>query len=252
VLRAPAIAITGKPIIFDASASKLPPETPGLFRWYLGDGQFAEGPRVERAFRSPGFYRVGLTVTSGGFSDLAWRDLYVVEPVTEIGTDGAGTTAQWSFIDPQSRVTFASDPEIKIAGNSSLRALVDPYGGERVSLQFPASGDLRIPLKGKSKLVFWIKFINENIPAWQNANPIVTLYETPTKLTRLEPRQDLLSNPPYNEARDGWTYISVPLTGDELWRREGDKITTVNSLTIGFDSWGAPPLKIWLDGLAIE
>ena len=29
-------------------------------------------------------------------------------------------------------------------------------------------------------------------------------------------------------------------------------ITTVNFLTIGFDSWGAPPLRIWLDGLAIK
>jgi hypothetical protein len=91
-----------------------------------------------------------------------------------------------------------------------------------------------------------------HVPAWQNANPLVTLYDSPTKLVRLEPRQDIFSNPPYNEARDGWTYIKVPLRGDEHWKREGDNIATVNFLTIGFDSWGAPPLRIWLDGLAIE
>ena len=203
-------------------ANSRPARTP-LFRWHLGDGQLAEGPRIEHVYKSPGFYRVGLTVTSGPLSDLAWRDLYVIEPVDEIGTEGAETAAQWSFIDPQSRVTFQSDADVKIVGNSSLRALVNPYGGERVSLRFPAAADLQIPLKGKSKLVFWIKSINENVPAWQNANPVVTLYESPTKFVRLEPRQDLLSNPPYNEARDGWTYITVPLQGDELWKREGDE-----------------------------
>jgi parallel beta-helix repeat protein len=252
VLKAPAVAIVGSPVTFDASQSKQPSGTHTLFRWHLGDGQRAEGPRIEHVYKLPGFCRVGLTVTSGPLSDLAWRDLYVTEPVNEIGTESALSAAQWSFIDPKSRVIFQSDGEIKIVGNSSLRVLVNPYGGDRVSLRFPAATDLQIPLKGKSKLVFWIKFINENVPAWQNANPLLTLYESPTKLVRLEPRQDFLSNPPYNEARDGWTYLSVPLKGDLLWKREGDEIATVNSLTIGFDSWGAPPLKIWLDGLAIK
>jgi len=219
---------------------------------YLGDGHVAAGPRVEHVYKAPGFYRLGLTVSSGSLSDLAWRDLYVVEPVNELGTEGAEAPARWSFIDPQSRVTFMGDTETKIVGDTSLRALVSPYGGERVSLRFPVTNDLNIPLKGKSKLVFWIKFINENVPAWQNANPLVTLYESPSKFTRLEPRRDFLSSPPYNEARDGWTYITVPLAGDDIWKHEGSTIDTLNFLTIGFDSWGAPPLRIWLDGLAIR
>jgi hypothetical protein len=78
------------------------------------------------------------------------------------------------------------------------------------------------------------------------------LYESPFRFLRLEPRQDLLSSPPYNEAREGWAYIAVPLQGEDLWKREGSAITTVNFLSIGFDSWGAPPLRIWLDGLAIK
>jgi parallel beta-helix repeat protein len=252
VLQAPSRAIVGVPITFDASQSKQPSGGHTRFRWHLGDGQLAEGPCIEHVYKSPGFYRVGLTVTSGSLSDLAWRDLYVTEPVDEIGTEGAQAAARWGFVDPQSRVTFQSDADVKIVGNSSLRALVNPYGGERVSLRFPAAAALHVPLKGKSKLVFWIKFINENVPAWQNANPLITLYESPKKFVRLEPRQDLLSNPPYNEARDGWTYIKVPLKGDELWKHEGDEIATVDFLTIGFDSWGTPPLLIWLDGLAIE
>jgi parallel beta-helix repeat protein len=252
VLEAPAHAMVGCAIVFDASRSKLTNGQPAVFRWHLGDGHRAEGPRLEHVYKAPGFYRVGLTVTSGPFSDLVWRDLYVVEPLDELGTEGADAAAKWSFIDPRSRVAFTADRHTKIAGESAVYAFVNPYGGERVSLRFPAATDLKLPLENKSKLVFWIRSINENIPAWQNANPVLTLYESPTRFVRLEPRQDLLSSPPYNEAREGWTYITVPLEGDELWKREGSAIAVVNYLTVGFDSWGSPPLRIWLDGLAIK
>jgi hypothetical protein len=39
-------------------------------------------------FATPGFYRLALTVSSG-LSDLAWRDIYAVEIVAEIATEGA-------------------------------------------------------------------------------------------------------------------------------------------------------------------
>ena len=207
---------------------------------------------VDSSEKAPGFYRVGLTVTSGALSDLAWRDLYVVERLEEIGTEQPSSAARWGFIDPHSQVTFETDRAVKIVGDRSVYALVQPYGGERVSLKYPNTADLQIPLRGKSTLVFWIKSINENVPGWQNANPIVTLYESSSKFTRLEPRDDLLGSAPYNEARDGWTFIAVPLAGDKTWRQEGELIATVNFLTIGFDSWGTPPLKIWLDGLSIR
>ena len=252
VLEGPERAVVGQAVVFDASRSKSPDDHPMKFRWHLGDGKLEEGARIKHVYRTPGFRRVGLTVTNGAFSDLSWRDVYVVEAVNELGTEGSDRAAQWSFIDPRSKVAFAADRKTRIVGESSLYAFVNPYGGERVSLRFPAASDLKIPLQGKSRLVFWIKAINENLPAWQNANPIVTLYESASRFTRLEPRQDFLSNPPYNEARDGWTYLAIPLQGDELWKREGSGITTINFLTMGFDSWGAPPLRIWLDGLAIE
>jgi PKD domain len=251
VLEAPARAEAGRPIVLDASRSKETQGRPLQFHWRLGDGQRAAGPRVEHVYNAPGFYRLGLTVTNGRFAGLAWRDLYVVERVDELGTEGTQAAARWGWIDPQSRVAFAIDPETKIVGHSSLRALINPYGGERVNLRFPAGNGLNLPLQGKSTLVFWIKFLNENVPAWQNANPVVTLYESPTRFAKLE-AGDLLSSPSYNEARDGWTYIVVPLRGDALWKREGTELTTINSLTIGFDSWGAPPLRIWIDALAIK
>ena len=129
---------------------------------------------------------------------------------------------------------------------------VAPYGGFRLNLAYPASKRAGWSLTDKTRLVFWFKGINENVPAWQDANPIVTLYESDEKFLRLTPHGDLLSTPPYNEAREGWYYFAVPLAGDSQWRREGAAIDTVNWLAIGFDSWGAPPLRIWLDGLALE
>jgi hypothetical protein len=252
VLEGAARAEAGRPIAFDAGRSRDPQDRPLQFRWHLGDGRVADGPRLEHTYSTPGFYRLGLTVTNGSFSDLAWRDLYVVERGNELGTEGIEAAARWDWIGPSSRVAFSSDRENTIVGNASLRAFINPYSGERVSLRFPAKNDLNLALRGKTRLVFWIKSINENVPAWQNANPVVTLYESPSRFLRLEPRQDLLATPPYNEARDGWTYLAVPLQGDDLWKREGSSIATVNALTIGFDSWGAPPLRIWIDGLAIR
>jgi hypothetical protein len=193
---------------------------------------------------------VGLTVNNGQLSDLAWRDFYVVGTSPEIGTEG--NAADWAWVDPQSKVKFSNDDKTKIAGESSLFAHVSPYGGFRLNLAYPKSKRAAWSLADKTRLVFWFKGINENVPAWQDANPIVTFHETDEKLLRLMPQGDFLSSPPYNEAREGWYYFAVPLAGNGQWKREGSDITTANWLTIGFDSWGAPPLRIWLDGLALE
>ena len=250
VLVGPAMAKVGQSVTLDASKSTDAANNRLNYRWDLGDGTILTTAKATHAFKEPGFYRVGLTVNNGELSDLAWRDFYVVEDVRELGTEGQA--ADWSWIDPQSVVKFTDDGQIKISGDASLAALVQPYSGGRVSLLYPKSKAMQQSLAGKTALVFWIKAINENVPAWQDLNPIVTLYQADGKFVKLTPARDLLSQPPYNEAREGWTYFTVPLTGNELWKREGPELNTLNYLTIGFDSWGAPPLRIWIDGLAIK
>ena len=37
-----------------------------------------------------------------------------------------------------------------------------------------------------------------------------------------------------------------------MWKREGAALRRLDYFTIGFDSWGAPPLKIWIDGLSLR
>ena len=250
VLDGPVVTEAGRPISFDASRSSDPAGDKLSYRWDLGDGTTASGEAPEYTFRAPGFYRVGLTVNNGLLSDLAWRDFYVVGTAPEIGTEGQA--AGWTWADPQSKVKFTDDARTKIAGSSSVFALAEPYGGFRLNLLYPATKDARLSLAGKTRLVFWLKAINENVPAWQDVNPIVTLHDSDEAFLRLTPKSDFLSSPPYNEAREGWTYFAVPLAGDKQWQREGGELTEVNFLTIGFDSWGQPPLRIWLDGLALE
>ena len=249
-LDGPAIARVGQPVTLDASRSNDPGGNRLNFRWDTGDGFTAAEPKATHAFKQPGFYRVGLTVNNGLLSDLAWRDFYVVEDLKELGTEGEAE--QWGWIDPQSAVKFSDDRAVKISGNASVFAMVQPYSGGRVSLLYPKSKTAGLSLAGKKSLVFWLKTVNENVPAWQGPNPVVTLYESETKFTRFTAKTDLLAQPPYNEAREGWTYFVVPLSGDDQWKREGTELETANYLTIGFDSWGAPPLRIWIDGLALK
>ena len=250
ILAGPSSAVVGRSVVFDASRSSDPDGRALHYRWDLGDGQVATAPRVAHVFKAPGFYRVGLTVNNGLLSDLGWRDFYAVEEIAEMGTEGQA--AAWSWIDPDSRVSFSDDRTTKIVGQSSLFAMVKPYSGNRVSLLYPSSKKAGIRLAGKTHLVFWIKAIDENVPAWQDMNPLVTLYESAEKSALLQPAVDLMSQRPNNEEREGWSYFVVPLAGNQLWKRTGPPLAVLNYLTIGFDSWGAPPLQIWIDGMALK
>jgi len=56
----------------------------------------------------------------------------------------------------------------------------------------------------------------------------------------------------HNEARNGWRRMEIPLAGNENWQTDGELPSRVRAISIAFDSWGAPPLQIWIDGLTIE
>ncbi len=247
-LSGPATARVGQPISWDASASRDPQGQALHFEWDFGDGSHGDQARVEHIYRAPGFYRLGLTVHNGLLSDLSWRDMYVTEEVTELGSEGS--PEGWSCLDPSSQCRFQADHEQFLCGQQSLLAHVDPYGGGRVTLGYRLPATVGLPGPA-AQLVFWLTTRNENTPAWQDLNPLVTLVDEQGNQLELTPARDLLSTPPYNEARDGWTYFVVPLCGSQLWQRSGPDLDSVRELRFGFDSWGAPPLQIRLDGIAI-
>ncbi|MFN0021786.1 MAG: right-handed parallel beta-helix repeat-containing protein [Pirellulaceae bacterium] len=256
VLEAPSTVVVGKQATFRAANKPNDLIRPAVkeqdltYRWQIAPLALESSVRqFEHVFTEPGFQRVALTVTNVDLSDLAWRDLYVVENILEIGTDKSADG--WSWNDAGSKVNFELDSKNKLLGESSLLAKISPYSGGRVTLvhKLPKDG---VSLAEKKQLVFWLKTRNENVPAWQDVNPPLTLRGSGDEKMTLTPVKDFLSQPPYNEAREGWTYFTVPLAGSDEWKKEGELPATLRAIEIGFDSWGAPPLLIWIDGLGVK
>jgi parallel beta-helix repeat protein len=248
-LAGPNVARVGQTVEFDAGGSSDPAGGALAYRWHVAGSGAGTTASVRHAFAAPGFYRVALTVDNGVLSDLAWRDVYAVEPVNELAAGGRPDA--WSWHDPQSEVAFAAESDLKLVGQDSLRATVAPYSGERVTLKFKLPGG-PVALNDAGSLVFWLAKRNENTPSWQNANPLVGLVDTTGQLAEFTPTSDLLNSPRNNEARDGWTYFSIPLAGGEQWTRSGAAVEEAAELQFGFDSWGGEPFVVWIDGLAFK
>ena len=98
----------------------------------------------------------------------------------------------------------------------------------------------------------WIAARNPNVPAWQDGNPLVTLTDRAGRSMTLRPEKDLLAAPATTESREGWLRIEAPVAGGEGWVRSGEMIAEVSAFGLGFDSWGAPPLEIRIDGLHVS
>lgn len=254
----PAVALAGTPVRFDASASRDDEGRSLNFRWTAGDVT-SDQPVFEHTFRKPGFYRLGLTVDNGVLADLAWRDLLVSEPVKEeLGTEGQ--SAQWGFElegnnDGRGRITFAEETDA-VVGKTSLRFTPDPYPGLYATVIFPRSRDADWDLSDRTKVRFWIKATNPNLPGFQNSGPVLWLYGKEGAV-KIEPAKgrNLFSDLPFSEARWTWMPVEVPLRADEGWTRLDSgsvDLRHVGGLGIALDSWGGDPFTIWIDGLTVE
>ena len=205
-------------------------------------------------------FMFGLNVTNGQRTELAWRDVYVVRPINELGTDDHPSS--WSIEDfhdrtrsneQTSRALFETDTTDRLIGRSSLRVVIEPYAGFRAALTYPKSRDAQWSLQGKSKLTFWLKVINADVTGWQGG-PFIVIHGDDGRQCYIEPNQgrDLMRELDHNEAREGWRLLEIPLNGDDSWQREGDLPNTAQAVSLAFDSWGAPPLTIWVDGLGLR
>ena len=210
VLDGPSLATAGKPVVFDAAKSTDSAGKKLYYRWDLDDGTPApRSPSVTHAFKDAGFYRVGVTVTNGRYSDLGFRNFRVIDDVPELGTEGPATEwsatpveardVMWSpqfyppvgparpLQNPQGKVEISDDKESFVVGHSSILVRVTGSGAPIV-LRYPRDKQLKIPLAGKTAVVFWSKYINPIVHAWQGMRPVVTLYETDQKFAVLPRR----------------------------------------------------------------
>ena len=151
VLAGPSSGKVGQKVVLDASKSTTP-ENVALklsYRWDLGDETILTQPRIQHVFEEAGFYRLGLTVNNGRFSDLAYRDFRVVDAGPEWGTEGQAAEWTWEEVyprdglhwspgherplervrpvpNPQTKVQIADDPEVCLAGQSSVLVRLAP------------------------------------------------------------------------------------------------------------------------------
>ena len=257
-LLGPARALAGAPVHFDATASRDSGGRPLRFHWTAGEAA-GDGPVFEQAFTKPGFYRLGLTVDNGVLADLAWRDLIVSQPVKEeIGTEDQ--SAQWGFelegnADGRGRIIFSDDTDA-VVGKTSLRFTPNPYPGLYATAIIPRKRDADWDFSEKSKIRFWIKAANPNLPGFQNPGPVLWLYGK-DGTAKIEPAKgrNLFSDLPFSEARWNWMPVEVPLSGNANWTRKDSgaiDLRHISALGIALDSWGNDPFTIWLDGLTTE
>jgi len=223
MLKGPSMAKVGMEVTFDASGSKDAAGRPLTFRWDVGGKRYT-GPVVDHVFDRPGFHRVGVTVTNGSLSSLAFRDFYAVKPVRETATEGQAFRWGWTMgnnADGRGHVHLTNDA-VAMVGRRSVLIRPDPYKGSDIAAFFPKDRAARWNLKARKHLTFWLRFLNPN-NGFQGPNPIVRLHSgkaswTYTPAYRGIPR-NVLGDLPYNEARYGWLFMTVPLAGGESWVR---------------------------------
>ncbi len=259
-LDGPNSVTAGTPGKWEANQSRDPGNLPLEFSWDVGDGKLRKGSLLDHNFDQVGFHRVGLNVSNGIFTEPLWRDVYALRQVTELGTEE--TPENWSITDFNDRILsqkqtskalFQNDAHDHLVGKSALRVLIEPYAGFRVALTYPKNMDAKWSLKGKTKLTFWIKAINADVTGWQGG-PFIVIHGEDGKVCHIEPQKgrDLMREIDQNEGRDGWRRFEIPLQGDNRWRRDGDLPSSARAISLAFDSWGAPTLRFWIDGLALE
>ena len=233
----PSTSVEGQEFVLDASGSKDPAGNPLSFRWDLGDGTLASGPRVTHAFKAPGYYSIGMTVNNGRFSDLALRSFRVIDNCPELGTEGQAADWDWEEVvprqifywnpknpngpapppvqvvpKPQSKIEFSKRQPI--AWPASLRFW--PAGGRHVQLRPPRLSEVpagRHPAGGQDAAGLLEQVLNSGIHAWAGLSPLVTLYESPQRYAVLRPAWTRRTVP-HGEREEGanWMYRSIPLS----------------------------------------
>lgn len=240
----PKRATQGQEVVFDASGSKSY-EGDLTYEWVIS-GKSYTGSQVRVKFEKPGFVRVGLNVTAGGLTDIAYQNVLVVDKsVEEIGTEGSA--ALWKG---DNGYVFVDDDQA-IVGATSLRMTPSKYEGNYATATLTGSWNWT----GKTKLVFWLKFQNPNVGAFQNAGPVITLRSEAGSLTLQPAKDNLFENLPYSEARETWMRVEIPLAGDTKWSMKSEgkpDLKHLKSLSFALDSWGIDPFNIWLDGMHVE
>ncbi len=257
-LEGPTNASVGHPVVFDASSSYDPQEKPLTFQWDI-DGKTFEQSAVTLAFSEPGFHRVGLTVSNGTFAGLASLDVLAVDDSAgETGTEfEAGKWSAEANGVPSDIVRFSNCTDA-LVGKYSLHFAPETYAGGEIAVTYPKTRDAAWDLSGKTKLVFWMKLINPNIPIENAVNGHVTidLRGDDGDIRFVAKNYNAFFHGSYNEARSNWRFVEVPIRGESAdWVCEtiGEPSPgRIHAIRLSVTSAGDKPFRVWLDGLRFE
>ncbi len=242
---------------------------PVLVSWDAGDGELTESSTLDSVFEKPGVATVAANVLVDGRLEPVALSVAVTQPGEELGTEGEseGPVADWQISDfhertrsqeQVSRARFAAVTEPHVVGERALAVEISPYAGFRAVMTYPVEGSLDMPLAGVASISFWLKAINADRTGWQGG-PFLSLHGTDGSVCHLEPAEghDLMRELAPGEKADDWRLLTVPVTenavkADSRWQRIGPVPARLRAISIAVDSWGAPPLKLWLDGLSLQ
>lgn len=233
--------------------------------WDVAGQSVETAPATTRTFSQAGVAIVSANVTIDGRTEPVAATVFVTHHGNELGTEGEA--AGWRITDyheqtrsreqvSQARFQNVTGPHV--VGEQAVAVEIDPYAGFRAALTFPAEGSLDLPLADAEAVAFWIKAINADTTGWQGG-PFLMLHGSDGGVCHLEPAdgRDLMRELRPGEKADAWRLFTVPLkaaageSGDTRWQQQGPLPERLAAISIAVDSWGAPPLQVWLDGLML-
>lgn len=228
--------------------------------WRIDNGVPVPDSEISTAGLEPGFHQLSVNVNRAGQTHLLWHDLYVVRRVSELGTEAED--AEWSVQDFAERQPLAEQISViapklvtqsAICGERSLQVRITPYSGQRVVLLTDVQQAISRPTAELQTCSFWLKARNSDQTGWQGG-PFLLLEGSGGKRCWVEPAEgkDLMREVEHPEQKLGWRLVQIPLAGGGKWRTHGELPAGLERIGVGFDSWGAPPLEIEIDGLTIE
>ena len=261
----------GQEVVLDASGSSDPGGNPLSFRWDFADGTTATGPRVTHAFNKIGPHSVGVTVTNGRFSDLAYRDFLVYEDLPEFGTEGQAADWSWRKSNPRGRLHVKRGHEAVVgpadahpqpaiqAGNQrrprdppggqvvARRCRVEPSGNP-ISLLYPRVEEGRHPAGGQDRVGLLGQDDQHEHPRLEGLDA----HGDALRIAHQVLPVPALRRPAELAGRRRLELKTVPLHGNDVWKLKGEVPATLNWMTIEFYPWGGAPFRVWIDGMSLK
>ncbi|UVI33351.1 right-handed parallel beta-helix repeat-containing protein [Paenibacillus spongiae] len=239
-------AVAGITVRFEAGESYDPEGSDIVFRWDMGDGTIYSDSAVDHIYKTPGFYRVGLTISNGKLSDLAWLDLYVFPDPSEVLHNMKLDDAQIFQEVADTYTVCKTDPGTAVHEGPSL-VIVSDSTLARIRFTIPEAVDL----KRAARLTFWMKHQHEEINGFTEGGLMIRLLQDDVSgfVYRCDtPLFNWSSNA--SEARYGWTLVSIPLLENNSgWKRRiigTPQFGNFRDLIIEYSSHGGR-YRVWLD-----